>query len=131
MPGAPAVFLWRHLDSRRPDAFARGPRGGGPGIITANVDNDPGGILTYSQPPGSAPRCYGHWFRRRWRWSWCRKWRRARVPFTMLVLGLADLGNIAAEFAGVASAVGIFGISKYVAVPLAALLVWSVVVRGT
>jgi Mn2+/Fe2+ NRAMP family transporter len=49
----------------------------------------------------------------------------------MIVLGLADLGNIAAEFAGVASAVGLFGISKYVAVPIAALLVWAVVVRGT
>ena len=49
----------------------------------------------------------------------------------MIVLGLADLGNIAAEFAGVASAVGIFGVSKYFAVPLAAVLVWGVVVRGT
>jgi Mn2+/Fe2+ NRAMP family transporter len=50
--------------------------------------------------------------------------------FTMLVLGLADLGNIASEFAGIASALGIFGVSKYVVVPLGAVLVWSVVVHG-
>ncbi len=124
----------------------------GPGFITANVDNDPGGILTYSQ--AGAKFGYGLL------WTLVPttialivvQEMAARMGavtgkglsdlireefgfratfFTMVVLGLADLGNIAAEFAGVASAVGIFGISKYVAVPLAALLVWSVVVRGT
>ena len=124
----------------------------GPGFITANVDNDPGGILTYSQAGA--------------KFGYALLWtlipttvalivvqemaaRMGAVTgkglsdlireefglrptfFTMIVLGLADLGNIAAEFAGVASAVGIFGISKYVAVPLAAFVVWGVVVRGT
>jgi Mn2+/Fe2+ NRAMP family transporter len=51
--------------------------------------------------------------------------------FTMAVLGLADLGNIAAEFAGLASGLGMFGISKYIAVPLGAALVWAMVVRGS
>jgi len=124
----------------------------GPGFITANVDNDPGGILTYSQ--AGAKFGYGLL------WTLIpttvalivvqemaarmgavtgkglsdliREEFGLRLTFfTMIVLGLADLGNIAAEFAGVASAVGIFGVSKYVAVPLAAFLVWGVVVRGS
>jgi len=124
----------------------------GPGFITANVDNDPGGILTYSQ----AGAKFGYALL----WTLIpttvalivvqemaarmgavtgkglsdliREEFGLRLTFfTMIVLGLADLGNIAAEFAGVASAVGIFGVSKYVAVPLAAFLVWGVVVRGS
>ena len=124
----------------------------GPGFITANVDNDPGGILTYSQA--------GAKFGYELLWTLIpttvalivvqemaarmgavtgkglsdlirEEFGLRATFFTMVVLGLADLGNIAAEFAGVASAVGIFSISKYVAVPLAALLVWAVVVRGT
>jgi NRAMP (natural resistance-associated macrophage protein)-like metal ion transporter len=124
----------------------------GPGFITANVDNDPGGILTYSQ----AGAKFGYALL----WTLIpttvalivvqemaarmgavtgkglsdliREEFGLRVTFfTMLVLGLADLGNIAAEFAGAASALGIFGISKYVVVPLAAVLVWAIVVRGT
>jgi len=51
--------------------------------------------------------------------------------FTMLVLGAADFGNIIAEFAGLASGMAIFGVSKYVAVPVGALLVWLIIVRGT
>src|SRR5690242_21689305 len=51
--------------------------------------------------------------------------------FTMFVLGVADLGNIAAEFAGLASGFGMFGVSKYIAVPLGAALVWAIVVRGS
>src|SRR5690348_3080475 len=49
----------------------------------------------------------------------------------MLVLGIADLGNIAAEFAGIAAALGIFGISKYLVVPLGGILVWMLVVHGS
>jgi Mn2+/Fe2+ NRAMP family transporter len=51
--------------------------------------------------------------------------------FTMAVLGLAYLGNIAAEFAGLASGLGIFGVSKYIAVPIGAGIVWILVVRGS
>src|SRR3989442_14654723 len=121
----------------------------GPGFVTANVDNDPGGILTYSQ----AGAKYGYSLL----WTLIpttialivvqemaarmgavtgkglsdlirEEFGLRMTFFTMAVLGLADLGNIAAEFAGVASAVAIFGISKYVAVPLAAFLVCGVVV---
>jgi Mn2+/Fe2+ NRAMP family transporter len=49
----------------------------------------------------------------------------------MIVFSLADLGTIAAEFAGVASGMGLFGVSKYVSVPIAAVLVWAVIVYGS
>jgi NRAMP (natural resistance-associated macrophage protein)-like metal ion transporter len=51
--------------------------------------------------------------------------------FVMLAGFLVDLGNVVAEFAGVAAAMEIFGVSRYVAVPIAAALVWVLVLRGT
>src|SRR5499427_5463270 len=124
----------------------------GPGFVTANVDNDPGGILTYSQ----AGARYGYALL----WTLIpttialiviqemaarmgavtgkglsdlirEEFGLRMTFFTMSVLGLADLGNIAAEFAGLASGFGIFGITKYIAVPLGAALVWAMVVRGS
>ena len=124
----------------------------GPGFITANVDNDPGGILTYSQ----AGAKYGYALL----WTLVpttialivvqemaarmgavtgkglsdlirEEFGLRMTFFTMAILSLADLGNIAAEFAGLASGLGIFGISKYVAVPLGGALVWLAVVRGS
>ena len=124
----------------------------GPGFITANVDNDPGGILTYSQ----AGAHFGYTLL----WTLIpttialvvvqemaarmgavtgkglsdlirEEFGLRATFFTMTVLGLADLGNIAAEFAGIASGLGIFGISKYICVPLGAVLVWTVVVYGS
>ncbi len=124
----------------------------GPGFITANVDNDPGGILTYSQ----AGAKYGYALL----WTLIpttvalivvqemaarmgaitgkglsdlirEEFGLRMTFFTMIVLGLADFGNIAAEFAGLASGMGIFGVSKYIAVPLGAILVWTVIVRGS
>src|SRR6201992_3244019 len=124
----------------------------GPGFITANVDNDPGGILTYSQ----AGAKYGYTLL----WTLIpttialivvqemaarmgaitgkglsdlirEEFGLRMTFFTMIVLGLADFGNIASEFAGLASGMGVFGVSKYVAVPLGAALVWTVIVRGS
>jgi Mn2+/Fe2+ NRAMP family transporter len=124
----------------------------GPGFITANVDNDVGGILTYSQ----AGAKFGYALL----WTLIpttialivvqemaarmgavtgkglsdlirEEFGLRMTVFTMLVLGLADFGNIAAEFAGLASGMGIFGASKYIAVPIGAALVWIVVVQGT
>src|SRR5689334_7286936 len=124
----------------------------GPGFITANVDNDPGGILTYSQ----AGAKYGY----NLLWTLIpttlalivvqemaarmgavtgkglsdlirEEFGLRMTFFTMAILGLADLGNIAAEFAGLASGLGMFGLSKYIAVPLGAALVWAMVVRGS
>jgi NRAMP (natural resistance-associated macrophage protein)-like metal ion transporter len=124
----------------------------GPGFITANVDNDPGGILTYSQAGA--------------KFGYALLWTLIPITialiivqemaarmgavtgkglsdlireefgfratfFTMLVLGMADFGNIMAEFAGVASGMGLFGVSKYIAVPCAAALVWFMVVKNS
>src|SRR5580698_268693 len=124
----------------------------GPGFVTANVDNDPGGILTYSQ----AGAKFGYALL----WTLIpttialivvqemaarmgvvsgkglsdlirEEFGLRATAFTMLVLGIADFGNIVAEFAGLASGMGIFGISKYLVVPAGAVLVWSVIVRGS
>src|SRR3954469_10596775 len=121
----------------------------GPGFITANVDNDPGGILTYSQ----AGAKFGYTLL----WTLIpttialivvqemaarmgaitgkglsdlirEEFGLRMTFFTMVVLGVADFGNIAAEFAGLASGLGIFGVSKYIAVPIGAALVWIVIV---
>ena len=55
-----------------------------------------------------------------------------RSTFFVMVTGfLVDLGNVVAEFAGVAASMELFGISKYIAVPIAALLVWVLVLKGT
>jgi Mn2+/Fe2+ NRAMP family transporter len=55
-----------------------------------------------------------------------------RPTFFVMVTGfIVDLGNVVAEFAGVASAMEIFGVSRYIAVPLAGLTVWTLVLRGT
>src|SRR5437588_3167722 len=124
----------------------------GPGFVTANVDNDPGGILTYSQ----AGAKFGYSLL----WTLIpttialivvqemaarmgvatgkglsdliREEFGLRITFfTMIVLTLADLGNIIAEFAGIASGMGVFGVSKYICVPIGAALVWVVIVKGS
>jgi Mn2+/Fe2+ NRAMP family transporter len=51
--------------------------------------------------------------------------------FLMLALVVTNFGNVMAEFAGVASSLELFGISRYLVVPLAAAVVWLLVVRGT
>jgi Mn2+/Fe2+ NRAMP family transporter len=123
----------------------------GPGFITANVDNDPGGILTYSQ----AGAKFGYALL----WTLIpttialivvqemaarmgaitgkglsdliREEFGLRATFiTMAILGLADFGNIAAEFAGIASGMEIFGV-KYISVPIGAFIVWFVIVKGS
>ena len=124
----------------------------GPGIITSNVDNDAGGIATYTQA-GSA---YGYTLL----WSlvpmtialyvteeMCarmgvitgkglsdliREEFGFRSTFFVMITGFfVDLFNVVAEFAGVAAAMEIFGVSKYISVPIAALLVWTLVLKGT
>jgi Mn2+/Fe2+ NRAMP family transporter len=123
----------------------------GPGFITANVDNDAGGILTYSQ----AGAQYGY----KLLWTlipitialivvqeMCarmgvvtgkglsdliREEFGLRMTFViMLLLVLVNFGNVIAEFSGIAGSVQLFGISKYISVPLCALGVWFLVVKG-
>ncbi len=124
----------------------------GPGIITANVDNDAGGIYTYSV----AGARFGYTLL----WTLVpitvalvvvqemvarmgvvtgkgladliREEYGFRVTFILMAfLLLADLGNTVAEFAGLASGMGVFGVQRQIAVPLGAFLVWVLVVRGT
>ncbi len=124
----------------------------GPGIITANVDNDAGGIATYSM----AGAHYGYSLL----WSLIpitialivvqemsarmgavtgkglaeliRENYGVKVTFwLMLSLFITDLGNTAAEFAGWAASNEMFGVNKYVAVPIAAFVVWLLVVKGS
>src|SRR5438128_8133966 len=124
----------------------------GPGFITANVDNDAGGIATYSVA--------GAQFRYSLLWTMIpitialvivqemssrmgavtgkglsdliREEFGLRVTFLlMLALVVTNFGNVVSEFAGVASSFELFGIPKYIVVPIAALIVWAIVVHGT
>jgi NRAMP (natural resistance-associated macrophage protein)-like metal ion transporter len=124
----------------------------GPGFITSNVDNDAGGITTYSLA--------GSEFGLSLLWTlipitlvliliqeMCarmgvvsgkglsdliRERFGAKVTFyLMILLFLANLGNTISEFAGVAASMEIFGISKYISVPASAIFVWWLVVKGT
>jgi len=124
----------------------------GPGIITSNVDNDAGGIAVYTQAGSSLgytllwsliPMTIALYVTE----EMCarmgvitgkglsdliREEFGLRSTFFVMVTGfLVDLGNVVAEFAGVAASMELFGISKYIAVPIAALLVWILVLKGT
>ncbi len=124
----------------------------GPGFVTAMVDNDAGGILTYSQAGA--------------KFGYLPLW--TLIPITVLLIvtqetnsrmgavtgkGLQDLireefglrttflmmmalvatnlTNVMAEFAGIASSLEIFHVSRYISVPICAVAVWLLAVRGT
>lgn len=124
----------------------------GPGIITANVDNDAGGITTYSVA--------GAHFGYSLIWSFIpiiialviiqemcsrmavvtgkgladliREEFGVKVTFyAMVVLIFSNLFNTISEFAGIAASAELFGVSKYIMVPLCALFVWWLIVKGT
>ncbi len=124
----------------------------GPGIITGSVDNDAGGITTYSV----AGAIYGY----KLLWTLIPSFialvvvqeMNARMGivtgkgladlirenfgvkvtfFIFLGLLVADIGNTATEFAGVAGSLNVFNVSKYISVPLSAIAVWILVVKGT
>src|SRR3984893_9602574 len=123
----------------------------GPGIITANVDNDTGGIFTYSQ----AGAQYGLLL----------LWTLIPVTVALIVVqemcarmgvvtgkGLSDLireefglrmtfvvmillvvvnfGNVVTEFIGIAGSMQLFHVSRYISVPVCAVIVWLLVVKG-
>src|ERR1700686_367220 len=123
----------------------------GPGFITANVDNDAGGIFTYS----AAGAQFGYTL----------LWTMIPITVALIVVqemcarmgavtgkGLSDLireefglritflmmlgilitnfGNVIAEFAGIAGSMELFGVSKYISVPICAVIVWLIVVKG-
>lgn len=123
----------------------------GPGIITGSVDNDAGGITTYSV----AGAMYGY----NMLWTLIpafivlmviqemnarmgivtgkgladliRENAGVKITFFIFVgLLIADIGNTTTEFAGVAGSLEIFGVSKYITVPIVAVAVWFLVVKG-
>lgn len=123
----------------------------GPGIITGSVDNDAGGITTYSV----AGAHYGYdllWtllpsfvalvviqeinarmgiVTNKGLADLIRENFGVKITFFILAcLFIADIGNTTAEFAGAAGSMQIFGLSKYIVVPVAATLVWFLVVKG-
>ena len=124
----------------------------GPGIITANVDNDAGGITTYSLA--------GAQFGLSLLWmmlpttvalvvvqEMCarmgavtgkglsdliRESFGVKITFyVMVALLLTNLGNTVSEFAGIAASMELFGVSKYISVPLASVAVWMLIVKGS
>jgi NRAMP (natural resistance-associated macrophage protein)-like metal ion transporter len=124
----------------------------GPGIITANVDNDAGGITTYSL----AGARYGYsllWMlipttislvvvqemcarmgavTGKGLSDLIRESFGLRTTFyIMIALFLTNLGNTISEFAGIAAGMEIFGVSRFVSVPAAALIVWLLIVKGS
>jgi NRAMP (natural resistance-associated macrophage protein)-like metal ion transporter len=124
----------------------------GPGIVTQNVDNDAGGIATYSlagagfgyvmlwtlipitialyvvqEMASRLGAVTGHGLADLIR----ERYGVRTTTFVMLALLLADFGNTMAEFSGLAAGGEIFGISKYIFVPIGALAVWLLVVKGT
>ncbi len=123
----------------------------GPGIVTGSVDNDAGGITTYSV----AGAVYGYHLL----WTLIpsfiilmvvqemnarmgivtgkgladliRENFGVKITFFIFVgLVVADIGNTATEFAGVAGSLMVVGVRKYISVPLAAGGVWILVVKG-
>jgi NRAMP (natural resistance-associated macrophage protein)-like metal ion transporter len=124
----------------------------GPGIITANIDNDAGGIATYSIagahlgysllwtliPTTIALIVVQEMAARmgavtgKGLADLIRENYGVKITFWLMVaLFITDLGNTAAEFAGWAASTEILGINKYIAVPLGAIFVWLIVVKGS
>jgi len=123
----------------------------GPGFITANVDNDANGIYTYS----AAGAQFGHMLL----WTLipitialivvqeiCARMGAVtgkglsdlireefgfRITFFMMLgILVINFGNIVGEFAGIAGSLELFGLSKFVTVPVCAVIVWLIVVKG-
>jgi NRAMP (natural resistance-associated macrophage protein)-like metal ion transporter len=123
----------------------------GPGFITANVDNDSGGILTYSQ----AGAQFGYMLL----WTMIpitlalivvqemcarmgvvtgkglsdliREEFGLRMTFIMMImLVIVNYGNVVAEFSGIAGSMQLFHVTKYLSVPICAAIVWLLVVKG-
>jgi Mn2+/Fe2+ NRAMP family transporter len=123
----------------------------GPGFITANVDNDANGIYTYS----AAGAQFGHMLL----WTLipitialivvqeiCARMGAVtgkglsdlireefgfRITFFMMLgILIINFGNVVGEFAGIAGSLELFGLSKFVTVPVCAVIVWLIVVKG-
>jgi Mn2+/Fe2+ NRAMP family transporter len=124
----------------------------GPGLIAANAGNDAGGIATYA----SAGAQFGYEtlflmvlvtvalvvvqemcarlgvFTGEGLGSLLREQFSLRVTaFALLAFLVANLGLVVSEFAGIAAALELLGVSKFISIPIAALLIWTLVVFGS
>lgn len=124
----------------------------GPGLITVNAGNDAGGIATYS----TVGAAYG--FKMLWGLLLITfslaviQEMNARMAvvtgkglsdlirenfgikfsvFAMLTLFIANFGVCVGDFAGVAASLELFGISKFISVPIIAIMVWLLIAKGT
>ena len=124
----------------------------GPGIITSNVDNDAGGITTYSLT--------GATFGLKLIWTlipimisliviqeMCarmgvvtgkglsdliREKFGAKITFYLIIgMFLTNMGNVISEFAGLAAGMEVLGVNRFISVPLGAFMVWWIVAKGT
>ncbi len=124
----------------------------GPGLVAANAGNDAGGVATYA----SAGSQFGYRtlffmvlvtvglvvmqemaarlgaFSGKGLGSLIRE--EFSVRFTALALVsllITNLGLVVSEFAGIGASLGIFGVSRYISVPIAAVVIWSLVMLGS
>lgn len=124
----------------------------GPGIITSAADNDAGGIMTYTQA-GARYRYDLLWviliitFVLAMTQEMCARMGAVTqkglgelvrenfgVKWTLFALGtllVANLATTVAEFAGIAASLEIFGVSRFITVPIAAVVIWVLVVKGS
>lgn len=123
----------------------------GPGIVTAFADNDAGGIATYAaagakygyamlfimftstvflaiaqEISARTGAVTGRGLSDLIRELFGVKW----TFFAMAVLIIANLGTTASEFSGIATSFEIFGVSKYVSVPIMAIIIWWLVLKA-
>lgn len=122
----------------------------GPGIVTAFADNDAGGIATYAaagakfgysliftmlistvllavaqEISARTGAVTGRGLSDLIRENYGVKW----AFFAMSILLIANLGTTASEFSGVATSFEIFGVSKYLSVPIMAFIIWWLVIK--
>jgi NRAMP (natural resistance-associated macrophage protein)-like metal ion transporter len=124
----------------------------GPGIITANVDNDAGGITTYSIT-GATTGYKLLWVlipmtialiivqemaarmgavTRKGLADLIRENFGVKMTFLILIgILVADFGNTISEFAGIAASMEIFNISKYISIPICTIFIWWTVLKGS
>jgi Mn2+/Fe2+ NRAMP family transporter len=124
----------------------------GPGLIAANAGNDAGGVATYA----SAGAQFGYrtlFFMVVVTVGYvCIQEMVARLAahtgkglaalireqfslrlsaFAVVAFAVANIGLVVTEFAGIGTAFELFGVSRYISVPIAAVVIWSLVIVGS
>ena len=124
----------------------------GPGLIAAAAGNDAGGVATYSSAGAQfvyrtlflmvliavaytvvqemVARLAAHTgkglvalIREEFSLRW--------TAFGVVCFGVANVGLVVTEFAGISTALSLFGVSRYISVPVAAVAIWALVLFGS